>query len=52
VLTTADDDQKTAYELQIQQKLNQKEIPSGLPYHVYSDPPGAKAGNKDVVVKN
>ena len=44
VLTTADEDQKEAYELQITEKLNRKELPLGIPYHVYSDPPGPKAG--------
>ena len=44
VITASDEDQKKAYELQIEQKLKHSEIPSGLPYIVYSDPPGPKAG--------
>ncbi|KAK2166160.1 hypothetical protein LSH36_41g11007 [Paralvinella palmiformis] len=44
VLTTADDDQKVAFEHQIEQKLKRKEIPLGIPYLVFSDPPGPRAG--------
>ena len=44
VLTTADEDQKVAYELQIKEKLKRHELPAGIPYHVYADPPGPKAG--------
>ena len=44
VLTTSDENQKVAFELQIKQKLKQREIPLGVPYHVFSDPPGPKAG--------
>ncbi|KAL1023137.1 hypothetical protein UPYG_G00036850 [Umbra pygmaea] len=45
VLTAADNEQREAYELQISEKLGRKEIPYGIPYHVFSDPPGAKIGN-------
>ncbi|XP_063057537.1 fucose-1-phosphate guanylyltransferase [Engraulis encrasicolus] len=45
VLTAVDEDQKFAYELQIKEKLGRKELPFGLPYHVFADPPGSKIGN-------
>ncbi|ELT94528.1 hypothetical protein CAPTEDRAFT_177275 [Capitella teleta] len=45
VLTAADEDQRDAYDLQIKEKLNRKEIPLGIPYLVYADPPGPKAGS-------
>lgn len=44
VLTTADEDQRIAYELQIEEKIRHKEVPLGVPYIVYADPPGPKAG--------
>lgn len=44
VLTTGDEEQREAFELQIESKLQRGEIPHGLPYHVFSDPPGPKAG--------
>ena len=44
MLTTADDDQKVAFEHQIEQKLKRKEVPLGIPYLVFSDPPGPRAG--------
>ena len=44
VLTAADEEQKTAYELQLEHKLKCKEIPVGLDYHVFADPPGPKIG--------
>lgn len=44
VLTAVDEDQKFAYELQIKEKLGRKELPFGLPYHVFADPPGSKIG--------
>ncbi|KAJ7993550.1 hypothetical protein DPEC_G00273570 [Dallia pectoralis] len=45
VLTAVDEDQREAYELQISEKLKRGEIPQGIPYHVFSDPPGPKIGN-------
>ena len=48
VLTTADEDQKDAYLAQIQDKLKRKEIPSGVEYHVISDPPGVKVGKNPI----
>lgn len=44
VLTASDEDQKFAFECQIEGKLERKEIPNGLPYVVFSDPPGPKIG--------
>lgn len=48
VLTAVDDNQREAYELQISEKLERKEIPLGIPYHVFSDPPGAKIGEDNL----
>ncbi|KAJ8277087.1 hypothetical protein GJAV_G00071340 [Gymnothorax javanicus] len=45
VLTAADEEQKDAYELQISEKLRRNELPLGIPYHVFADPPGPKVGN-------
>ncbi|XP_008282139.1 fucose-1-phosphate guanylyltransferase [Stegastes partitus] len=45
VLTAADRSQKTSYELQIREKTDRKELPLGVHYKVFSDPPGPKIGN-------
>lgn len=44
VLTASDEEQKFAFQCQLEGKLERKEIPSGLPYVVFSDPPGPKIG--------
>ncbi|XP_061540363.1 fucose-1-phosphate guanylyltransferase [Phycodurus eques] len=44
-VTAADEWQKDAYDLQIQAKVERKELPLGIPYKVFSDPPGCKIGN-------
>lgn len=45
VVTAVDDQQKDVYELQIREKVERKELPLGINYHVFSDPPGSKIGN-------
>ncbi|XP_073332420.1 fucose-1-phosphate guanylyltransferase [Pagrus major] len=45
VLTAADESQREAYELQISGKVDRKELPLGIQYKVFSDPPGSKIGN-------
>ncbi len=45
VITAIDDAQKQAYEQQISEKLERNELPLGVKFHVFSDPPGAKVGN-------
>ncbi|KAM4722354.1 fucose-1-phosphate guanylyltransferase [Rhinophrynus dorsalis] len=45
VITAADKQQELAYEQQIADKLTRKELPLGVRYHVFSDPPGPKIGN-------
>ncbi|XP_061153097.1 fucose-1-phosphate guanylyltransferase isoform X1 [Syngnathus typhle] len=45
VVTSADERQKYAYELQIKEKVDRKELPFGVHYKVFSDPPGYKIGN-------
>jgi len=44
VLTASDNDQKLAYEMQIARKLRRREIPRGVDYLVFADPPGPKIG--------
>ena len=44
VLTASDDDQKLAYETQVTGKLRRREIPRGVDYLVFADPPGPKIG--------
>ena len=44
VITASDEDQRVAFEIQIQSKLAKHQIPHGLPYLVYADPPGPKIG--------
>ncbi|KAM7410093.1 hypothetical protein PAMA_001511 [Pampus argenteus] len=45
VVTAVDASQRDAYELQIREKVNRKELPLGVHYTVFSDPPGCKIGN-------
>lgn len=44
VITAVDEDQRSAYEIQITEKLERKELPLGISYHVFADPPGCKIG--------
>ncbi|KAM3619534.1 uncharacterized protein V6R79_009800 [Siganus canaliculatus] len=45
VVTAVDENQRDAYELQIHEKVDRKELPTGIHYKVFSDPPGSKIGN-------
>ncbi|XP_006130459.2 fucose-1-phosphate guanylyltransferase isoform X1 [Pelodiscus sinensis] len=45
VITAADQKQQLAYEQQLSEKLKRKELPLGVHYHVFVDPPGPKIGN-------
>uniref|UniRef100_A0A671Q5T1 Fucose-1-phosphate guanylyltransferase n=1 Tax=Sinocyclocheilus anshuiensis TaxID=1608454 RepID=A0A671Q5T1_9TELE len=45
VITAVDEDQRSAYGIQITEKLERKELPLGINYHVFADPPGCKIGN-------
>ncbi|KAM4629428.1 fucose-1-phosphate guanylyltransferase [Polymixia lowei] len=45
IVTAADESQRDAYELQITDKVNRNELPLGINYKVFSDPPGPKIGN-------
>ncbi|KAM9324663.1 fucose-1-phosphate guanylyltransferase [Gastrophryne carolinensis] len=45
IITAADKQQERAYQQQIADKLARKELPLGVRYHVFSDPPGPKIGN-------
>lgn len=45
VVTSIDENQRDAYELQIREKIERKELPLGIDYKVFSDPPGSKIGN-------
>ncbi len=44
VLTTGDEEQKQAYELQVKWKKQCGEIPCDIDVCVFSDPPGTRAG--------
>ncbi|XP_037325695.2 fucose-1-phosphate guanylyltransferase [Pungitius pungitius] len=44
-VTAADESQRAAYELQVRQKVDRKELPLGPHYKVFCDPPGPKIGN-------
>lgn len=44
VITAVDEDQRSAYEIQITDKLERKELPLLSSYHVFADPPGCKIG--------
>ncbi|XP_033125847.1 fucose-1-phosphate guanylyltransferase-like [Anneissia japonica] len=45
VITARDENQKRAYELQLNEKLKSKQLPLGVKYHAIADPPEAKVGN-------
>uniref|UniRef100_A0A3P9INQ5 Fucose-1-phosphate guanylyltransferase n=1 Tax=Oryzias latipes TaxID=8090 RepID=A0A3P9INQ5_ORYLA len=45
VVTAVDGGQKEAYEAQISEKIDRRELPLGTTYKVFSDPPGPKIGN-------
>ncbi|CAH2316122.1 fucose-1-phosphate guanylyltransferase [Pelobates cultripes] len=45
IITAADKQQELAYQQQLADKLARKELPLGVRYHVFSDPPGPKIGN-------
>ncbi|XP_003439856.1 fucose-1-phosphate guanylyltransferase [Oreochromis niloticus] len=45
VVTAVDGSQTKSYELQISEKVDRKELPVGVHYKVFSDPPGPKIGN-------
>lgn len=44
VVTAVDESQRRAYELQVKEKIERKEVPLGIHYKVFSDPPGCKIG--------
>ncbi|XP_013776457.1 fucose-1-phosphate guanylyltransferase-like [Limulus polyphemus] len=43
-ITTADEEQKRAFEEQIKRKCSSHDLPLGIPFHVFADPPGLKIG--------
>ncbi|XP_063154200.1 fucose-1-phosphate guanylyltransferase [Candoia aspera] len=45
VITAVDKKQEIAYQKQLSEKLKRKELPLGVGYHVFADPPGPKIGN-------
>ncbi|XP_042320256.1 fucose-1-phosphate guanylyltransferase, partial [Sceloporus undulatus] len=45
VITAVDKKQEIAYQQQLSAKLKRKELPLGVDYHVFVDPPGPKIGN-------
>ncbi|XP_053099139.1 fucose-1-phosphate guanylyltransferase isoform X2 [Hemicordylus capensis] len=44
VITAVDKNQEIAYQQQLSEKLKRKELPLGVHYHVFVDPPGPKIG--------
>lgn len=44
VITAVDKTQEIAYQKQLSEKLKRKELPLGVHYHVFVDPPGPKIG--------
>jgi len=50
VITALDESQKDAYDIQLQSKLARGELPLGVKYHVFYDPPGPKIGNGGSVI--
>ena len=47
VLTAADKDQADAFQKQVDDKMDRGHLPLGVPYHVFSDPPGPKVGESN-----
>ncbi|KAJ7332590.1 hypothetical protein JRQ81_014770 [Phrynocephalus forsythii] len=45
VITAVDKKQEIAYQQQLSAKLKREELPLGVHYHVFVDPPGPKIGN-------
>lgn len=45
VISTSDDAQKNAFEIQINVKIERGELPIDIPYHVIADPQGSKIGS-------
>jgi len=50
VLSALDDAQKKLYEIQLEEKLGRKELPTSPKYHVFHDPVGVKVGNGGGVI--
>ncbi|XP_012559770.2 fucose-1-phosphate guanylyltransferase isoform X1 [Hydra vulgaris] len=50
VLSALDCDQKNAFEMQIKEKIERKELPLSPTYHVMHDPVGVKVGNGGAVI--
>ncbi|XP_076353850.1 fucose-1-phosphate guanylyltransferase-like isoform X2 [Tachypleus tridentatus] len=46
-ITTADEEQKGAFEEQIKRKCSSHDLPLGVPFHVFADPPGIKIEYED-----
>lgn len=45
IISASDESQMKGYKKQIAKKQLLKEIPLGVPFHVFADPPGYKIGN-------
>lgn len=44
IISASDESQMKGYKKQIAKKQSLKEIPVGVPFHVFADPPGYKIG--------
>lgn len=45
VISACDETQKEAFTIQLEAKQQSNELPLGVDFHVFSDPPGPKIGN-------
>lgn len=45
VISACDESQREAYNIQIEAKKKRNELPLGVDYQVFADPPGPKIGN-------
>ena len=50
VVTAGDEDQAKAYREQIENKITLHQLPMGVSYHVFHDPPGPKAGEQNKMI--
>ncbi len=49
VLSAADDDQKVAFQMQVEEKIRKQELPVNVTYHTFADPGTAKIGNQSEI---
>ncbi|XP_064637710.1 fucose-1-phosphate guanylyltransferase-like [Lineus longissimus] len=52
VLTTGDAEQQRVFEMQLESKRSRGELPTDVPFHVFSDPPNTKTGNGGATINS